>query len=91
MSVRVNIFFPHLRQVVERGEPLNLTGGTIGECLRDLVRRFPAARNLLFDSQGQLIQHVFVFVNAESLNRPGLDTPIRDGDTLIIASLITGG
>lgn len=91
MGVKVNIFYPHLREIVEKGEPLNLTGSTIGECLNDLIQRFPLAQNLLFNSQGQLIQHIFVFVNTESLYRPSLDTPLKPGDTLVIASLVTGG
>ncbi len=91
MVVRVNIFYPQLSQVVEKGEPLTLKGNTIIECLEDLIHQFPAARELLFDDQGQLIRNIFVYANEESLFQPGMDTPVKDGDTLIIASLITGG
>ena len=91
MVVKVNIFYPRLRQVVEKGEPLSLNGSTIGECLQDLIHQFPASRELLFDDQGHLIRQIFVFANEESLKQPGMETPVKEGDTLIIASLITGG
>ncbi len=91
MSIRVNIFYPRLRQMVEEGEPVSLTGKTIGECLADLIRQFPTTRDLLFDGQGQLIRNVFIYANEESLYQPGMETPVKEGDTLIIASLITGG
>jgi molybdopterin converting factor small subunit len=91
MSIKVNIFYPHLLNIVTKGEPLTVSGGTIGECLQDLIRQFPPARGLLFDEQDQLIRNIFVFINEESRYPPGLDTLVKEGDTLLIASLVTGG
>ncbi len=91
MQIKVNIFYPALQRVVETEGPLVLSGCTIGECLQDLMRQYLAARDLLFDDRGRLVRQVFVFVNEENLSQPRMETPVKDGDTLIIASLITGG
>jgi molybdopterin converting factor small subunit len=91
MSVKVDIFYPHLLNIVATEGPLSVTGNTVGACLQDLVRRFPAARGLLFDEQGHLIRNIFVYINEESRYPPELDTPVKEGDTLLIACLVTGG
>ena len=91
MAVRVKVFYPILERIIGKGEPLILNGSTLAECLGDLMRQFPATRELLFDDQGQLLHHLFVYANEEVLNQPGLETPVSEGDTVIIASLITGG
>lgn len=91
MGIKLKIFYPVLEQVIPKGEPLILNGNTLGECLGDLVRRYPAARELLFDDQDRLIRHLFIYVNEESLDQPDLAAAVNPGDTLIVASLITGG
>jgi molybdopterin converting factor small subunit len=89
--VRVNIFYPGLKQATKEQEPLIVKGSTIGRCLKDLIQQFPAAGRLLFDEQGQLLKQVFVYLNKESISQPALDTAVKDSDVLIIAFLITGG
>ena len=89
--IRVNIFYPHLKQAANEQDSLIVNGSTIGECLKDLIQRFPATGQLLFDEKGQLLKQVFVYLNKESMYQPGLDTAVKDGDVLIIAFLITGG
>ena len=89
--VRINIFYPGLKQATQEQEPLIVKGSTIGGGLKDLIRQFPAAGRLLFDEQGQLLKQVFVYLNKESISQPALDTAVKDSDVLIIAFLITGG
>jgi molybdopterin converting factor small subunit len=91
MSVKIDIFYPRLKGLTGPPEALRLEGRTVGECLADLTRRFPGAAGLLFDERGALLRQVFVYVNAEGAFKVPLDTPVRDGDRLIIAALIVGG
>jgi hypothetical protein len=91
MSVRVDIFYPRLKAITGDPAGLTLAGGTVGECLDDLARRFPGADKLLFDESGALLRPVFVYVNAESAYKAAPDAPVRDGDRLIIAALAVGG
>ena len=91
MSVKVDIFYPRLKELVVSPDILELEGNTVGECLDDLEKRFPGAARLLFDEQGVLLRQVYVYVNAESANKASLDAPVKNGDRLIIAALIVGG
>ncbi len=91
MKIKVEIFYPRLKQLVTGAGALSVDGGTVGECLEDLVKRLPGARKLLFDNTGKLLRHVYVYVNAESAYKTALSTPIKEGDRLIIAALIVGG
>jgi molybdopterin converting factor small subunit len=91
MSVKLDMFYPRLKELTGDPAELELEGRTVGECLADLAGRFPGAAGLLFDEQGALLRHVFVYVNAEGAYKAALDAPVKDGDTLIIAALIVGG
>jgi molybdopterin converting factor small subunit len=63
----------------------------VGECLDDLMKRFPGAGEWLFDERGHLLRNVFVNLNAESARGTDLTEPVKAGDELIIAALVTGG
>ncbi len=91
MSVKLAIFYPRLKGLVGDPDALALEGQTVGECLDDLARRFPGAKELLFDERGALLRQVFVYVNAEGAYKAPLDTPVKEGDRLIIAALAIGG
>jgi len=91
MSVRVEIYYPRLKQLTGDPSGLRLEGATVRECLDEMERRFPGARRLLCDERGNFLRQVFVHVNAESAAKPAPDTPLRDGDRLIIAALAVGG
>jgi molybdopterin converting factor small subunit len=91
MSVAAAIFYPELKRLVSESEELRLAGSTVGEALDDLVGRFPDARRLLFNSRGDLLRPVHVFVNHEGLRKAERSRPLKDGDTLIIAVLASGG
>jgi molybdopterin converting factor small subunit len=91
MNVKVDIFYPRLKQLIDKPDTLTLGGGTVGECLDELVRRFPGSIRLLFNERDELLRQVYVYVNAESTYKAALDTPLKDGDRLIIAALVVGG
>jgi hypothetical protein len=91
MDIKVKIFYPELKALLSQSDDFSVEGNNVGECLRDLVARQPEARNLLFDKQGQLLKHVYVYVNSEVSDKADLSQPIAEKDELIIAVLITGG
>ncbi len=91
MSIKVNLFYPKLQQVIGQSGTLEVSGSSIGECLNNLVSKYPGAGKLLFDESGHLLKHVFVYINAESTHPPALTEKVKDGDTLLIAVLVTGG
>jgi molybdopterin converting factor small subunit len=91
MSVKIKLFYPQLQQFIGNRESLDVSGRTVGECLLDLITRFPGTGKFIFDEQGKYLKHVFIYINAESANKAGLNDPVKDGDKLLIAVLITGG
>jgi molybdopterin converting factor small subunit len=90
MSVKINIhpFFYHLtndRDVVE------VHGSTVGQCLEQLITRFPKVKKWLFGKDGDLLRLVDIYVNGESAYPEELAKPVKDGDELHIIVFIAGG
>lgn len=66
MGVTINIpsYFRHLANGLDIVE---VKGETVGECLHDLVTRYPGLDKLLFFEQGELNDYIGVSVNRELL------------------------
>jgi hypothetical protein len=90
-GVRIRVFYPELQRLFGGPEDIHAHGGTVGECLGDLVRNHPGAESLLFDRRGKLLKRVYVFVNAEGMYKADLCQPVTGKDELIVAVLATGG
>jgi molybdopterin converting factor small subunit len=91
MSVKVRIFYSELRAAIEEQGDVWVDGATVGECLKDLVKRHPGVERLMFDSRGRLLKRVYVFVNAEGMQKAEFARPVSDRDELIVAVLASGG
>ena len=91
MTVKVNIFYPHLQQFTHHQEVVHVDGGTVGECLGNLVNQFPGIEQGIFDKQGQLLNYVYLFINGKASYPTDLTMPVKDGDELTIALLLAGG
>ena len=68
-----------------------LEGSTVGECLDYLLKEHPETEKLLFDGQGRLLRRVYVYVNAESMQKAKAAQTLRESDQLLIAVLASGG
>ena len=90
-GVRLRVFYPELQSLFASPEDIHVHGETVGECLDDLVRNYPGAESLLFDTRGKLLKRVYVFVNAEGMYKADLSKPVSGKDALIVAVLATGG
>ena len=89
VSVRLpTVLRPHAagQSVVE------VSTGTIGEVVADLVGRFPGMKaNLLADS-GELQRFVNIYVNDEDIRYlDKVDTKVADGDEVTILPAVAGG
>jgi sulfur-carrier protein len=52
----------------------------------------PEMRGYVLDEQGAVRKHVAVFVNARQIaDRAKLDTPLADGDKVVVIQALTGG
>jgi molybdopterin synthase sulfur carrier subunit len=66
-------------------------GRTVRELLEDLVTRLPALGSRVYD-EGAIQPYVNVYVDGEDVRtRDGLETPVRDGSTVILLPAMAGG
>jgi molybdopterin converting factor small subunit len=83
---------PVLRASVGGEKQVDASGEDVGAVLRDLASNHPATQDQLFSPDGQLNRYVNVYLNDEDVRvLEGLDTAVRDGDTLVILPAMAGG
>ena len=90
MSVRINIP-SSLRHLTDDQAVVEVHGDTVGQCLEQLVARFPRSRKRLLERNGRLSRIIDIYVNGESTYPEELATPVKDGDELHIEVKISGG
>ncbi len=80
-----------LRPYTRDSEYVSVKGRTVGEALSDLTRQFPGLEPHLFND-GKLRSFVNVFLGEEDIRYlNGVETPIAEGDQLLIIPSIAGG
>ena len=90
MSVKVHIHKTH-RQFTNGFEVVETKGFTVGECLKDLVRQYPALGGSLYGKKGGLNPLLEIYVNAESAYPNEMARRVKDGDTIHITLMLSGG
>lgn len=88
-------FYATLRQVVN-AKTVNFDlpqGASVKHLLDEMIRCFPALKAEMLDDQGNLFQHVHIFVNSRdaSFLEFGMDTPLRQEDTIGVFPAVGGG
>jgi sulfur-carrier protein len=75
------------------GQPeVEVGGETVGEVLRALTDAHPDTRGQLFGEDGDLNRYVNVYLNDEDVRvLNGLETAVKDGDTVVILPAMAGG
>jgi len=90
VSIKINIH-PFLSQHTNDQDVVEVNGSTVGQCLEQLVARFPELRQWLFEKDSKLNRLVEIYVNMESSYPEELAKPVKDGDELHIIVIISGG
>ena len=90
MSVKVNIHKTH-RTYTDGLEIVEVEGGTVGDCLEQLVQQYPGMKEGLFDKKGKLLNVVEVYVNNESAYPEELAKSVKDGDEIQLILMLAGG
>ncbi|OYT72685.1 MAG: molybdenum cofactor biosynthesis protein MoeB [Chloracidobacterium sp. CP2_5A] len=71
---------------------IEVTATTAGEALAALGAAHPELKRHLFDDRGSARSFVNIYVGDEDIRAlQGLDTPLRDGDAVLIVPSIAGG
>jgi molybdopterin converting factor small subunit len=82
---------PVLRAEAGGAREVEASGATVRELLEDLATRVPALGTRVY-GDGAIQPFVNVYVDGEDVRtRDGLDTPVRDGSTVILLPAMAGG
>jgi MoaD family protein len=83
---------PVLRPKTGGQTEVEAPGGNVGEVLRALTAEHPKTDEQLFGADGDLNRYVNVYLNDEDVRvLDGLETPVSDGDTVVILPAMAGG
>ena len=81
-----------LRTLTGGVSEVTVEGTTVGDVLKGLEVAHPGFGDRLFDEAGQLRRFVNVYVGGEDIRfLDGLDTPVSDGDEVMILPAVAGG
>lgn len=82
---------PTLRADTGGERRVEAEGDTVRDLLEDLMSRFPGLQGRIFED-GDVAPFVNVYLEGEDVRTlEGLETPVRDGQTLILLPAMAGG
>ena len=88
----VEIVIPAFLQPFTGGANLAEAGGrTLGECLGELVKRFPRLQEKIYTGRNKLHNGINIFINGQPADPKELARPVRDGDKIHLAYVTVGG
>ncbi|MBI4587423.1 MAG: MoaD family protein [Candidatus Rokubacteria bacterium] len=91
MAVRVYIPTP-FRRATKNKDQVELEAADIRRLLEQLEAEFSGLRGLVRNEQGEVHDHVNIYVNSEAIEAlQGLATPLKDGDEVAIIPALAGG
>ena len=90
MAVKVHLHLT-LRQFTNGQEMIEVDGKTVGECLKNVVKKYPAMESSIFGKNGKLSNIVEIYVNLQSAYPNELAKQVKDGDEIHITMMLAGG
>ena len=86
----MNVLIPTpLRSYTGERHEVQAVGGTLGELLDDLDRRYPGIRFRMIDEQDGIRRHIRIFVNGEQVR--ALGARLGAADEVMIVQALSGG
>jgi molybdopterin converting factor small subunit len=81
-----------LRAFTDRKAEIQAEGSTAGETVKNFAQAYPDIRTHLYDENDKLRSFINIYLGDENIKDiAGLDTPVKDGDTLTLVPAIAGG
>src|SRR6187549_2273826 len=81
-----------LRPFTDKKESVEVSGGTVGELLADLTKKYEGLRKHLYADDGRLRNFVKVYLNDEDIRYLEKEkTAVKPGDALSIVPSVAGG
>ncbi|MDR3280127.1 MAG: MoaD/ThiS family protein [Synergistaceae bacterium] len=81
-----------LRVFTDRKSEVQAKGAIIAEAIADFAASYPDIKQHLYDEGGTLRSFINIYLGDTNIkNLGGLDTPLKDGDILMLVPAIAGG
>lgn len=91
----VTVYIPSALREFTDGRPtvkVEHAQGTVADALHSLCALHPGVRDRLLNEQGQLRQHINVFIGNENIRYTGgLASPLPNGSEVSIVPAVSGG
>lgn len=68
-----------------------MEGKTLGECIDELIGKYPEMKKLILDREGKLTRSYDIYVNGESSYPLEMAKPIKAGDKINLVFVVFGG
>lgn len=94
MRVNLKILLPDLAEVVGRNElEIEFDGETVKDMVEYLITTYGRkARQALYDENGKFDLTIQMLINGEQwVTQDLFDTPMKDGDSVLILIMMAGG
>ncbi len=90
MSVTIDVY-PGLTHLTGGQNIVEVNGSTVGQCLEQLVTRYPEIKGSLYRKNGKLSCFIEIWVNQKTSYPEELTMPVKDGDELRMLGLMILG
>ena len=90
MGVKIHIH-PDMYYLTDNQEIIEVTGNTVGECLRQLITLYPGIGELIFYKDGQLQTFIEIYINRMTASPNELVRAVKDGDEIHLMMTVAGG
>ena len=89
MTIKISLHQTH-RQYTNGKEIIEVEGKTVGECLKDLVKKYPPLEKEIF-KKGQLNSLIEIYIDGASAYPNEMARPVKDGDKIDLVYMLSGG
>ena len=91
MSIQFKL--PKLLQEKTDGAVLiEVRGGSLQECIADLIRRYPGLEGRILDGEDRLLLKWMAYINNQNAAASiELSYPVKDGDIITLLPMVAGG
>lgn len=91
----ITVHIPGALREFTAGRPrveITFSRGTVADVLSTLWNLHPGIRDRVVNEQGQIRQHINIFIGNENIRYTGgLDSPVSDGAEVSIVPAVSGG
>ncbi len=91
MRVKLKLCDAYKPAIDGRPEFVEVNGGTVGDCIKDFMTKYPQMESYLCEHPGEICPIVQIFHNGLSISLDKLNTPVKEGDEVFPLLMLGGG